>query len=202
MFIEGIYTLIIIRKPTSFIHLWICLQVEDVHGDFARSVYFRILLIKVADTGLVKYPMLLKTSTSHQEGGDRHWSVSTKKFTGGDGRVQKLSCVKVEIGRDDKGCMMIKDVPGSGFEIEADLVILALGFMHPEKGLISGLGVELDPRGNVKTDEHYLASVKDVFAAGDMRRGQSLIVWAISEGRRAAHSIDKYLMGSTRLPVL
>ncbi len=149
-----------------------------------------------------KYPMLLKTSTSHQEGGDRHWSVSTKKFTGGDGRVQKLSCVKVEIGRDDKGCMMIKDVPGSGFEIEADLVILALGFMHPEKGLISGLGVELDPRGNVKTDEHYLASVKDVFAAGDMRRGQSLIVWAISEGRRAAHSIDKYLMGSTRLPVL
>jgi glutamate synthase (NADPH/NADH) small chain len=149
-----------------------------------------------------KYPMLLKTSTSHQEGGERHWSVSTKKFTGGNGRVQKLSCVKVEIGRDDKGCMLIKDVPGSGFEIEADLVILALGFMHPEKGLISELGVELDPRGNVKTDERYLTSVKDVFAAGDMRRGQSLIVWAVSEGRRAAYSVDKYLMGSTRLPAL
>ena len=98
--------------------------------------------------------------------------------------------------------MLIKDVPGSGFEIEADLVILALGFMHPEKGLISEFGVELDPRGNVKTDERYLTSVKDVFAAGDMRRGQSLIVWAISEGRRAAHSIDKYLMGSTCLPAI
>ncbi|MFA5339038.1 MAG: glutamate synthase subunit beta [Candidatus Omnitrophota bacterium] len=149
-----------------------------------------------------KYPMLLKTTTSHQEGGERYWSVSTKKFEGAGGKVKKLSCVKVEIGRDDKGCMMIKDVPGSGFEIEADLVVLALGFMHPEKGLISQLGVELDPRGNVKTDEHYLTSVKDVFAAGDMRRGQSLIVWAISEGRRAAHSIDKYLMGSTRLPAI
>ncbi|MDD5072333.1 MAG: glutamate synthase subunit beta [Candidatus Omnitrophica bacterium] len=149
-----------------------------------------------------KYPMLLKTTSSHQEGGDRYWSVSTKKFEGAGGKVKKLSCVKVEIGRDDKGCMLIKDVPGSGFEIEADLVVLALGFMHPEKELISQLGVELDPRGSVKTDEHYLTSVKDVFAAGDMRRGQSLIVWAISEGRRAAHSIDKYLMGSTRLPAI
>ena len=149
-----------------------------------------------------KYPMLLKTTTSHQEGGERHWAVSTKRFIGGNGHIKRLSCVKVEIGRDDKGCMLIKDVPGSGFEIEADLVILALGFMHPEKGLISEFGVELDPRGNVKTDERYLTSVKDVFAAGDMRRGQSLIVWAISEGRRAAHSIDKYLMGSTCLPAI
>ncbi len=157
---------------------------------------------RTKDSPWPKYPMLLKTTSSHQEGGERHWSVSTKKFEGAKGQVKKLSCVKVEIGRDDKGCMLIKDVPGSEFKIEVDLVILALGFMHPEKGLISQLGVELDPRGNVKTDEHYLTSVKDVFAAGDMRRGQSLIVWAISEGRRAAHSIDKYLMGSTRLPKL
>ena len=149
-----------------------------------------------------KYPMLLKSSTSHQEGGERQWSVSTKKFTGADGHVKKLSCVRVDVGKDDKGCMLIKDVPGSQFEIEADLVILALGFMHPEKGLISQLGVELDPCGNVKTDQHYLTSVKGIFAAGDMRRGQSLVVWAISEGRRAAHSIDKYLMGTTRLPSL
>ncbi len=149
-----------------------------------------------------KYPILLKTSSSHQEGGERHWAVSTKKFIGVNGHVKKLFCVRVEVGKDDKGCMLIKDIPGSEFEIEADLVILALGFMYPEKGLISQLGVELDPRGNVKADEHYFTSVKDVFAAGDMRRGQSLIVWAISEGRRAAHSIDKYLMGSTHLPAI
>jgi len=149
-----------------------------------------------------KYPMLLKSSTSHQEGGERHWSVSTKEFLGANGHVKRLSCVKVEIVSDDKGCMLIKDIPGTGFEIEADLVILALGFLHPEKGLISGLGVELDPRGNVKTSQDYLTSVKGVFAAGDMRRGQSLIVWAVSEGRRAAHYIDKYLMGTTRLPVI
>lgn len=147
-----------------------------------------------------KYPMLLKSSTSHQEGGERQWSVSTKRFTGENGHVRKLSCVRVDVGKDDRGCMLIKDIPGTGFEIEADLVILALGFMHPEKGLISKLGVELDQRGNVKTDGHYLTSAKGIFAAGDMRRGQSLIVWAISEGRRAAHSIDKYLMGTTRLP--
>jgi glutamate synthase (NADPH) small chain len=147
-----------------------------------------------------KYPMLLKSSTSHEEGGERRWSVSTKRFTGENGHVKKLSCVKVDVGKDDKGCMLIKDVPGSEFEIEADLVVLALGFLHPEKGPISQFRVELDPRGNVNTDQRYLTSVKGVFAAGDMRRGQSLIVWAISEGRRAAHSIDKYLMGSTRLP--
>ncbi len=157
---------------------------------------------RMPDMPWPKYPMLLKTSTSHQEGGERHWSVSTKKFIGANGHVKKLFCVRVEVGEDDKGCMLIKDIPGSEFEIEADLVVLALGFMYPEKGLISQLGVELDPRGNVKTNEHYLSSAKDVFAAGDMRRGQSLIVWAISEGRRAAHSIDKYLMGTTRLPAI
>jgi len=149
-----------------------------------------------------RYPMLLKTSSSHHEGGERQWAVSTKEFKGKDGSVSKLSCVKADIGKDDKGRMLIKDIPGTAFDIEADMVVLALGFIYPEKGLISQLGVELDPRGNVKADEHYLTSVRDVFAAGDMRRGQSLIVWAISEGRRAAHSIDKYLMGSTRLPSL
>jgi glutamate synthase (NADPH/NADH) small chain len=148
-----------------------------------------------------KYPMLLKTTTSHEEGGERYWSVSTKRFEGAGGRVKKLVCVKVEMGRDDKGCMLIKDVPGSEFVIEADLVVLALGFLHPEKGLTGQLGVELDPRGNVKTGADNATSVKKIFAAGDMRRGQSLIVWAVSEGRRAAHFVDKFLMGSTRLPL-
>jgi glutamate synthase (NADPH/NADH) small chain len=147
-----------------------------------------------------KYPMLLKTTTSHEEGGARYWSVSTKRFEGAGGKLKKLICVKVEMGRDDKGCMLIKDVPGSEFEIEADLVVLALGFLHPEKGLLGQLGIELDARGNVKTGADHATSVKKIFAAGDMRRGQSLIVWAVSEGRRAAHFVDKFLMGSTRLP--
>ncbi|MFH0772684.1 MAG: glutamate synthase subunit beta [Candidatus Omnitrophota bacterium] len=151
-----------------------------------------------------RYPMILKTSSSHQEGGERLWAVLTKKFIGDNGRVKKLSCVKVEFpGKDDKGCLIMEEIPNSAFEIDADMVILALGFTHPEKaGLIEALRVELDPRGNIKTDTNYLTSVKGVFAAGDIRRGQSLIVWAISEGRRAAHSVDKYLMGKTRLPAM
>ena len=95
----------------------------------------------------------------------------------------------------------MKEVPGSNFDIEADLIILAVGFLHPEhEGLVKDLGLELDNRGNVKTDGGYSTSVKKIFAAGDMRRGQSLVVWAISEGRGAAHFIDKYLMGRTSLP--
>lgn len=151
-----------------------------------------------------KYPMILKTSTSHEEGGERQWSVLTKKFTGENSWVKKLSCIKVEFsGRDEKNCPVMQEVKGSEFEIEADLVILALGFLYPEKkGLIEDLGVELDSRGNVKTDENFMASVKSVFSCGDMHRGQSLIVLAISEGRRAAHCIDKYLMGKTSLPLI
>lgn len=155
---------------------------------------------RMPDAPWPRYPMLLKTSSSHIEGGERKWAVMTKRFAGEEGRLNRLSCVKIEAGRDDKGCMLIKDIPGTEFEIEAHLVILALGFVHPEKGLISRLGLNIDPRGNVKTDEFYRTSVKDIFAAGDMRRGQSLIVWAISEGRRAARAIDEYLMGESRLP--
>jgi glutamate synthase (NADPH) small chain len=149
-----------------------------------------------------KYPMLLKTTTSHEEGGARDWSVLTKKFIGQNNKLNKLSCAKVEFGKDAKGCPMAEEVAGSGFEIEADLVVLALGFLHPEKnGPIEELKLELDSRGNVKTDESFMTSVKGVFSAGDMRRGQSLIVWAISEGRRAAYNIDKYLEGSSDLTV-
>lgn len=149
------------------------------------------------------YPMLLKTSTSHEEGGERKWSVLTKKFIGANGRVKKLSCVNVVFEKDAKGCPQMKEVAGSEFEIEADLVVLALGFLYPEKkGLIEDLKLELDQRGNIKTGDDYMTSSKGVFAAGDMRRGQSLIVWAIAEGRRAAHHIDTFLMGSTTLPVL
>ncbi len=141
-----------------------------------------------------KYPMLLKTSTSHEEGGERYWSVLTKKFSGEEGKVKKLSCVRVDFVKDEKGCPLMKEAPETEFEIEGDLIILALGFLRPEhNGLLKELGVAFDAKGNVKTDENYMSSVKGVFAAGDMRRGQSLIVWAIQEGRCVASAINKYL---------
>ncbi|MDD4953883.1 MAG: glutamate synthase subunit beta [Candidatus Omnitrophica bacterium] len=132
-----------------------------------------------------KYPLVLKTSSSHQEGVERRWSVLTKKFIGESGRVKKLSCAKANLG---------KEVPGTDFEIEADMVILALGFFAPErKGPIEGLNLELDNRGNVKCGEDFMTSRAGVFSCGDMRRGQSLVVWAIAEGRSAARAIDEYL---------
>ena len=151
-----------------------------------------------------KYPLLLKTSTSHEEGGKRHWSILTKKFIGRNDRVAGLSCVKVDFSqKDEKLCPIMREVPGSVFEIEADMVVLAVGFVHPEHGgLLEKLGVGFEARGNVKTGQDYMTSVEGVFAAGDMRRGQSLIVWAISEARRMAHCVDKYLMGESRLPTI
>ena len=150
-----------------------------------------------------KYPMIFKSSSSHEEGGERHWAILTKKFIGENESVKKILCVKVDFQKDEKSCPVTKEIPGSEFEIEADLVILAIGFIHPEHaGLLEKLGVEFDQRGNVKTSDNYITSLKGVFSAGDMRRGQSLIVWAISEGRRAAYYIDKFLMGQSFLPML
>ncbi len=149
-----------------------------------------------------KYPPILKTSTSHEEGGVRNWAVSAKKFYGSSGRVNKAVCVKFDHSeKNASGCPLMKEIPGSEFEVEADLVILAIGFTHPEhNALIKELDVELDNRGNVKTGPDFMTSVKGIFAAGDMRRGQSLVVWAISEGRKAAHHIDRYLMVDSKLP--
>jgi glutamate synthase (NADPH/NADH) small chain len=140
------------------------------------------------------WPLKLRTSSSQEEGAERDFAVMTTKFSGENGRVKKLHCVRV----DDK----MKPIPGSEFELEADLVLLAMGFVHPvHDGLVKSLGVDLDQRGNVKADTNsYRTSLDKVFTAGDMRRGQSLVVWAIREGRQAAHAIDKYLMGSTTLP--
>ena len=148
------------------------------------------------------YPLTLKTSSSHEEGSERDWSVLTKRFIGEAGRVVKLECARVEFDTAAaNACPVMREIPGSVFEIETDLVILALGFMHPEhKGLLDGLGLKFDNRGNVLTDNGFKTSADKVFAAGDMRRGQSLIVWAVSEGRRAAHHIDKFLMKGTSLP--
>lgn len=148
-----------------------------------------------------RYPLILKTSSSHEEGGRRNWSILTKKFIGENGRVTKLFCVGVDFRKDGGSCPFMKEIAASEFEIETDLVILALGFLYPQKeGLIKKLSVELDSSGNVKTDEFYMTSVNKVFSCGDMRRGQSLIVWAISEGRTCAYHMDEYLMGESNLP--
>ncbi|HKN09708.1 MAG TPA: glutamate synthase subunit beta, partial [Pseudomonadota bacterium] len=140
------------------------------------------------------WPLKLRTSSSHEEGAERDFAVLTRTFSGEGCRVQKLHCVRV----DGK----INPIAGSEFELAAELVLLAMGFVHPvHEGMIKSLGVELDPRGNVKADvTAYTSSLPKVFACGDMRRGQSLVVWAIREGRQCAHAVDKFLMGETTLP--
>ena len=148
------------------------------------------------------WPIKLRTSSSHEEGCQRDWAVTTKRFEGRNGKVEKLIAARVEWQKDATGAMKMVEVPGSEFELKADLVLFAMGFGGPESnGLLAQLGVERDARSNVKADtEHYRTSVPKVFAAGDMRRGQSLVVWAIREGRQAARAVDEFLMGSSALP--
>jgi glutamate synthase (NADPH/NADH) small chain len=140
------------------------------------------------------WPLKLRTSSSHEEGADRDFAVLTQEFTGQGGKVKSMRCVRV----DNK----MQPIPGTEFELKADLVLLAMGFVNPVyEGMIESLGLTLDPRKNVAANQSdYRTSVDKVYAAGDMRRGQSLVVWAIREGRQAAHAIDKDLMGTTTLP--
>jgi glutamate synthase (NADPH/NADH) small chain len=148
------------------------------------------------------WPIKLRTSSSHQEGCDRDWAVATKRFEGRDGRVEKLVAVRVEWRKEAGGAMKMVEIPGSEFELPADLVLLAMGFTGPAReGMLEELAVAHDPRGNVRADtEDYRTSVAKVFAAGDMRRGQSLVVWAIREGRQCARAVDQFLMGNSLLP--
>ena len=148
------------------------------------------------------WPIKLRTSTSHEEGVSRDWSVTTKRFEGRNGKVEKLIAARVEWHRDGNGPPKMVEIPGSEFEIPADLVLFAMGFVGPvQAGLLEQFGVERDARTNVKADtESYRTSVPKVFAAGDMRRGQSLVVWAIREGRQAARAVDEFLMGASSLP--
>lgn len=143
------------------------------------------------------WPNRLRTSSSHEEGCERLWSVSTTSFSGEDGRVELLRGVRVDwqTGR-------MKEVPGSEFELPADLVLLAMGFVRPlQDGLLRRMGVDFDERGNVRADtDDYQTNIESVFAAGDMRRGQSLVVWAIREGRQCARAVDEFLMGRSSLP--
>jgi glutamate synthase (NADPH/NADH) small chain len=148
------------------------------------------------------WPLKMRTSSSHQEGCERDWSVQTKRAIGENGKITALECVRVDWQLGDGGQMKLVEVPGSEFTLKADLVLLAMGFVGPRKqGLVEQAGVELDARGNVKAPlTTYQTSKPKIFSCGDMRRGQSLVVWAIREGRQCARGVDEFLMGSSELP--
>ncbi len=177
-----------------------------VHRQGALSVHQFELLPKppdarAADNPWPLWPNVFRTSSAHEEGGERVYSVSTERFADdGQGRVRALEAVEVEMVRDN-GRVQFSPREDSRFELRADLVLLAMGFVGPERnGLVSELGVRLTDRGNVWRDDDWMTSEKGVFTAGDMQRGQSLIVWAIADGRNAARSVDTYLMGHSELP--
>jgi glutamate synthase (NADPH/NADH) small chain len=155
---------------------------------------------RTADNPWPEWPQIFRVSGAHEEGGERLYSVSTQRFSGDNGHVQRLHAVQVEMVKKN-GRATFEPVPGSEFELPADLVLLAMGFTGPEKGaLLDDLGVTMTGRGNVGRDAKWMTNVRGVFTAGDMQRGQSLIVWAIAEGRSAARAIDEYLMGESQLP--
>mgnify|MGYP001490159586 CR=1 FL=1 len=182
-----------------------CVGTSFRHG--AKSVTQLEILSKPpenVDKGVTwpNWPMKLRTSSSHEEGAVREWSVTTKQVCVEDGKVVSLELKRVEWKKNDNGSMTLLEIDGSEEKIKADLVLLAMGFVHPtHKGMIVDLGVELDDHGNVKADTFdYQTSIPRVFAAGDMRRGQSLVVWAIMEGRQCARAVDEFLMGRSVLP--
>jgi glutamate synthase (NADPH/NADH) small chain len=177
-----------------------------VHRQGAASVHQFELLPRPPDTRAPdnpwpQWPNVFRVSSAHEEGGERVYAVSTQRFAGTpDGHVSELHAVKVDMVREG-GRLDFRPVPGTEFTLRADLVLLAMGFLGPErKGLVESLGVELTERGNVKRDSNWMTSVPGVFTCGDMQRGQSLIVWAIAEGRSAARGVDLYLMGQSDLP--
>jgi len=148
------------------------------------------------------WPLKFRTSSSQEEGCERDWSVLTRRAVGTNGRIKAIECVRVDWVADDSGRMQMREVPGSEFSLDADLVLLAMGFLGPRRdGMISQSAVELDGRGNVLANtNNYRTSVDKIFSAGDMRRGQSLVVWAIREGRQCARAVDKFLTGNSTLP--
>jgi glutamate synthase (NADPH) small chain len=184
---------------------------SDCIGTSARQGAASITQIEIMPKPPVKenkamvwpdWPTKLRSSHAHDEGVERDWSVLTKHAVGADGKVTALDCVRVEWERTPDGRMTMKEVPGSAFQMKADLVLLAMGFLGPRRGaLLDQAGVELDQRGNVLANTvQYQTSRDRLFAAGDMRRGQSLVVWAIREGRQCARAVDLALMGSSTLP--
>jgi glutamate synthase (NADPH/NADH) small chain len=175
------------------------------HRQGALSVHqFELLPRPPADRAVdnpwPEWPNIFRVAPANEEGGERLYAISTERFSGARGQVKKLHAVSVEVTRDG-GRLKVEKVPGTETEMDADLVLLAMGFTGPERhGLLSSLDVRLTERGNVWRDERWMTSVPGVFTAGDMQRGQSLIVWAIAEGRSAARGVDLYLMGESGLP--
>ena len=184
-----------------------CVGTSNRHG--ARSItQFELLPMPPdADTNPVwpNWPIRLRTSSSQEEGCQRDWAVATKRFTGEHGQVKRLVAVRVEWETDPAtGQMKMVEIPGSEFEMRAELVLVAMGFVGPWQQVLEGFGVERDARGNAGAStegpQSYRTTVAKVFSAGDMRRGQSLVVWAIREGRQCARAVDEFLMGSSALP--
>ncbi|WP_461205957.1 glutamate synthase subunit beta [Clostridium sp. DL1XJH146] len=146
------------------------------------------------------FPKTLKTTTSHEEGCERRWNVSTKEIVGEKGKVKAIKGVQVEWSKDDNGRWNMNEKENSDFELKVDLILISMGFIHPEhNGLLDELGVNYDKRGNILTDENNMTNVKGVFSAGDMKNGQSLVVRAIADGRATAKSVDEFLMGYSYL---
>ncbi|MQF99776.1 MAG: glutamate synthase subunit beta [SAR202 cluster bacterium] len=177
------------------------------HRQGAEIVYQLELLPKPPETRgsnnpWPQWPLILRTSSAHEEGGSRDYNILTKGFSGSQGKVERLDAVRVEWGKpDESGRPVMSEIPDSAFSIEVDLVLLAMGFIHPEhEGLIKDLGIDLDDRGNISTNSDRMTSIPGIFAGGDSVRGASLVVWAIAEGRQVAHGIDKYLSGQSNLP--
>ena len=182
-----------------------CVGTSNRHG--AKSVTQIELMPKPPETENKAltwpyWPAKLRTSSSHEEGAERDWAITTKHLEGKDGKVEKLVACRVEWVKDEStGQMKMQEVKGSTFDIKADLVLLAMGFVAPVNHVLKAFGVDQDARGNIRANtDDYRSSIDKVFAAGDMRRGQSLVVWAIREGRQCARSVDEFLMGSTELP--
>jgi len=176
-----------------------CLGTSNRQG--AKSVYQLAPETRGTDNPWPEWPRIFRTASAHEEGVERVYSVSTKRFVNdGNGNVKALELIKVEM-KNDHGRMSFEEVAGSEKTIPCDLALLAMGFVGPEKpGMLEQLNIDLDARGNVVCDSNWMTNVDGVFAAGDMQRGQSLIVWAIAEGRSAAQSVDTYLMGKSELP--
>jgi glutamate synthase (NADPH/NADH) small chain len=148
------------------------------------------------------WPAKLRTSSSHEEGAERDWAITSKSLAGKNGKLEKLVAARVEWVKDETtGQMRMQEIKGSEFDIQADLVLLAMGFVAPVNNVLTAFGIDQDPRGNARANtDDYKSNIDKVFAAGDMRRGQSLVVWAIREGRQCARSVDAFLMGSSELP--
>src|SRR5688572_20240580 len=178
-----------------------CIGTSNRHGALSITQFELLPMPPNVDKNPVwpYWPQRLRTSSSHEEGAQRDWAVATKRFEGSGGRVEKLVAARVE-WKDGK----MQEMPGSEFEMKADLVLLAMGFVSPVQSMLKSFGVDTDARGNARatTDGEacYATSLPKVYAAGDMRRGQSLVVWAIREGRQCARAVDEFLMGSSVLP--